>query len=211
MDLYKNVDYLKGLHYGKYLLYQEENRSFLNKLKKMFSLNISNETRSRPIMLNCEITNNCTNDCIICAHRNMKRKKMIMPMNLFEKVLHDYSEIGGGYISLTPRGEIFLDPFLVERLNLLDKYPKIKGISMSTNVVPIDHLSDQDLKQVLNSFFKIHISIYGLNGEEYRLMTQRDFYSKVILNIKRILEFIDKDKTLILLVNLVIMVAVLLL
>jgi radical SAM protein with 4Fe4S-binding SPASM domain len=127
----------------------------------------------------------------------MKRNKIIMPIERFEKVLHDYSEMGGGYLSLTPRGELFLDPILVERVSLIDKYPRIKGVSVTTNAVPIDRFSDRDLRQVLNSFIRINISIYGLDCEEYSLMTRRDFYSRVVSNIKKITKLIDRDKTLI--------------
>jgi len=186
MDIYKNVAWLDGIPYAKYLSYQEARDS---------SLKISVENKSRPIMLDCETINTCTNDCIICAYGMMKRDKTVMPLERFEKVLHDYSDMGGGYLSLTPRGEIFLDPLLVERLSLRDKYPKIKGISVTTNAVPINRFSESDIRKILNSFIRIHISIYGLDDEEYRLMTRRDFYPRVVANIKTITELIDQEKT----------------
>ena len=198
MDLYKNVDYLKDVPYEEYLLYKKGKYPLLKKVAQLSKLKISDifyEKLSRPIMLDCETINTCTNNCIICAYGMMKRNKIVMPIERFEKVLHDYSEMGGGYLSLTPRGEIFLDPLLVERVNLLNKYPRIKGISVTTNAVPIDRFSDRDLKQVLNSFIKIQISIYGLDCEEYSLMTQRAFYSRVVSNIKKIVELIDRDET----------------
>ena len=197
MDVYKNVACLKSIPYGNYLLYKKDIYSFLNRISNLKFFNILHEDFSRPIMLDCETINTCTNDCIICAYGMMKRDKIIMPLERFEKVLRDYSDMGGGYLSLTPRGEIFLDPLLVERLLLLDKYPRIKGVSVTTNAVPINRFSERDLRQILNSFIKIHISIYGLDDEEYRLMTRRDFYSRVVSNIKMITELIDKEKTLI--------------
>ena len=146
-------------------------------------------------MLDCETINTCTNDCIVCAYGMMKREKLVMPLERFEKVLRDYSDIGGGYLSLSPRGEIFLDPLLVKRITILDKYPKIKSVSVTTNAVPLDRFSDSELRKILNSFIRIHISIYGLDREEYHLMTQRDFYAQVVSNIKNIFKLIDKDKT----------------
>lgn len=195
MDIYRNVAHLKNVPYGEYLLYKKERYSFLNKITELKSLDILYEKLSRPIMLDCETINTCTNDCIICAYGKMRRKKTIMPMKRFEKVLHDYSEMGGGYLSLTPRGEIFLDPFLIERMSLLEKYPRIKGTSVTTNAIPVDRFSDRDLTQILNSLRKIHISIYGLDGEEYSLMTQRDFYSRMVSNTKKIVQLIDRDNT----------------
>jgi radical SAM protein with 4Fe4S-binding SPASM domain len=197
MDVYKNVEFLKSVPYSEHLLYKKERYSFLNIAAKLWKLKIPDilyERRSRPIMLDCETINTCTNNCIICAYGMMKRNKIIMPIERFEKVLHDYSEMGGGYLSLTPRGEIFLDPILVKRVELLNKYPRIKGISVTTNAVPIDRFSDEDLILILNSFIRIHISIYGLDREEYRTMTQRDFYSKVVSNVKKIIELVDRER-----------------
>jgi len=80
-------------------------------------------------MLNCETVNICTNNCIICPYSKMKREKTIMSQKIFEKVLHDYSEIGGGYLTLTPKnGEFFLDNLLPGRLSALDNYPKVRRL-----------------------------------------------------------------------------------
>jgi molybdenum cofactor biosynthesis enzyme MoaA len=189
MDVYKNVEFLKRIPYGEHLLYKKERYPRLNIAARLLKLKIPEifyEKMSRPIMIDCETINTCTNDCIFCAYGMMKRNKIIMPTERFEKVLQDYSEIGGGYLSLTPRGEIFLDPYLVKRMSLLGEYPRIKGVSVTTNAVPIDRFSDDELMLILNSLIRIHISIYGLDREEHRLITQRDFYPRVVSNIKKI-------------------------
>jgi radical SAM protein with 4Fe4S-binding SPASM domain len=199
MDIYKNTTYLKNFSYQDYLLFEKEKYKFANKMPKILKRKFSDllyDSRSRPIMLLCETVNICSNDCIICPYGMMTRKKTTMSMDVFEKVLSDYSDMGGGYLSLTPKnGEVFLDKLLVERLSLLDKYPKIKGLSVTTNAVPVDRFSDSSLRKILGYFNKIHISIYGLDREEYLLMTKRDFYSKMVSNVKRIVELIDGNKT----------------
>jgi MoaA/NifB/PqqE/SkfB family radical SAM enzyme len=122
----------------------------------------------------------------------MTRKKEIMPLKLFEKVLQDYSDMGGGKLSLTPKqGDIFFDKFLLNRLDLIKKYPKISGISVTTNAILSDQLTDQELKRVIDSFERIHISIYGIDEEEYSLMTQRDTYNRMLKNVQRIISLID--------------------
>ena len=144
--------------YGKYLIYRRE---------------------SRPLMMSCETINICNNKCIICTNRLDTQKKEIMSMELFEKVLKDYSEMGGGKLSLTPRtGELFLDPHLADRLRLIRKYPKITGLSVTTNAVLADQFNEHDLRFIVNNFEKIQISTYGLDEEEYFTMTQRNVYSK---------------------------------
>jgi hypothetical protein len=126
----------------------------------------------------------------------MTREKATMSMAMFEKVLQDYSEIGGGCLTLTPKnGEVFLDNRLEERLSLLDKYPMIKYLSITTNAIPIDRFSDDLLRKILNYFDRIHISVYGLDQEEYSMMTRRDYYSRMVSNIKRIIKLRDINKT----------------
>ena len=197
MDIYKTVSHLIKIPYENYVLYKTARHPFLNKLPTYVRCNdILSEKLSRPIMLACETVNTCTNSCIICPYEKMTREKATMSMVMFEKVLHDYSEIGGGCLTLTPKnGEVFLDNLLEERLELLDKYPKIKYLSITTNAIPIDRFSDDLLRKILNYFDRIHISIYGLDPEEYSMMTRRDYYSRMILNIKRIIKFRNINKT----------------
>lgn len=149
----------------------------------------------RPIMLICETVNTCSNDCLVCAYGRMKREKCIMPIDLFDKVLHDYSDMGGGVLSLTPMvGDIFLDPFLVERIVMIKRYDNISKISFTTNAVMSDTLADDDLANILKMIDNVHISVYGMDREEYRTMTRRDFYGRLVRNIQRIIRLIDDPR-----------------
>jgi radical SAM protein with 4Fe4S-binding SPASM domain len=151
--------------------------------------------KRRPLMLICETVNICNNDCLICAHSLMKRKKEIMSLELFKKVLQDYSDIGGGKLSLTPMiGDIFLDKLFIDRIKLIPQYPKITGLSVTTNAVASDLFSDAELTYVLENFERLHISIYGLDDEEYQVMTRRNHYLRMLKNVKRIID-ISKNKT----------------
>jgi radical SAM protein with 4Fe4S-binding SPASM domain len=195
MDVYSHLPALSNN--GKQLLYQKEKFPPVSRIaSKLAGRPLLCETRSRPIMVVCETVNICTNDCIICAHSKMTRPKTTMSLKTFEKVLHDYSEMGGGYLSLTPKsGEIFLDDFIMDRLKLAKKYPKIRGISVTTNAVPADRFSDEQLRQILGSMCRVQVSVYGLDSEEYRLMTRRDYYQRMVSGAKRIAELSDPAKT----------------
>lgn len=199
MDIYKGVAILNEMRYEDYLLHKVEKHPLVRKLPEYLRTKFDSllyETYSRPIMLECETVNVCTNNCIVCPYEIMTRKKMTMPMKTFEKVLSDYSDIGGGYLTLTPKnGEVFLDELLADRLSILNKYPKIKGLSITTNAIPLDRLSDDNLKKIISHFDLVNISIYGLDREEYRIMTRRDFYSRMIANVNRIIEMRDERKT----------------
>jgi sulfatase maturation enzyme AslB (radical SAM superfamily) len=196
MDVYKKLPHISDVCYDQYLLFSKNKPidSVLNKLKiggRTFS-----RKYSRPLMIICETANMCTNDCIICAYGKMTRKKTVMPMATFEKVLRDYSEMGGGYLSLTPKsGEVLLDNMIIDRLELVQKYQLIKGVSFTTNAVPTDRFSDRELESILNSLCKVQISIYGMNKEEYKLMASKDYYSKMVEGTKRIIALADEKKT----------------
>jgi radical SAM protein with 4Fe4S-binding SPASM domain len=153
--------------------------------------------RSRPVMLICETTNICNNDCVFCPYGIMDRKKSIMPLALFEKVLADYSEMGGGALSLTPMvGDVFLDKLLPQRIQLIQKHERITRVSITTNATFADRYSDEDLARIVGALDKIHISIYGITPEEHALSARRNDYERVLASIGKVLR-VRSPKTLI--------------
>ncbi len=158
---------------------------------------LSHQGRFRPIALFCETVNLCNNACIICAYDRQTRAKGTMSLELFEKVLKDYSEIGGGHLSLTPVvGDGLLDRHLVERLRRCESYPLIRGLSMTTNAAIADLFDDEELEYILRRLQRVYISVYGLNASEYRTMTRRDTYPRMLQGISRILRFATNELTL---------------
>lgn len=165
-----------------------ENVDLLNSYKKY----IAHNRMSRPVMLICETINICNYNCIICARRKMTRSEAVMPMDLFEKVLTDYSDMGGGALSLTPMiGEVLMDKFLVERIRLVKKHPKITALSFSTNATLSDIYNDADLGFVVQNADRILISVYGIDPEEHAVLCGKNDYDKAIRNIRRLLDMSD--------------------
>ena len=151
----------------------------------------------RPLMLQLETVNTCNNLCVICAYEPHERPKTIMPLKTFEKVLHDYSELGGGYLSLTPvTGDILLDKHLLARLEMIKRYPAITEVGVTTNAAMLDRFSDDEVRAIVNSFGRLQISIYGLDEEEYFAMTKRRTYERAIEGIQRILAVRKKNVSL---------------
>lgn len=142
----------------------------------------------RPLTLQVETVNTCNNLCVICAYPLHLNRKVVMPMDIFEKVLSDYSAMGGGYMSMTPvTGDILLDKHLLERLDLVKKYPAIREIGVTTNAAMLDRFSDCEVHKIVDSFGKIQISIYGIDEEEYISMTKRNSYRRAVEGVRRIL------------------------
>jgi radical SAM protein with 4Fe4S-binding SPASM domain len=144
--------------------------------------------KPRPLALTCETVNVCNNDCIICAYTSQTRAKGVMSLEVFEKVLSDYSELGGGILSLTPVvGDVFLDNKLTDRLKLAAKYPLVNDLSVTTNAIATKRYDDEELDYILNRFRQIQISIYGIDEEEYLVMTKKETYAQMLSAIDRVL------------------------
>jgi radical SAM protein with 4Fe4S-binding SPASM domain len=143
--------------------------------------------KSRPVMLICETTNICNNDCIVCPYGIMRRKKSVMPPALFEKVLADYSDMGGGALSLTPMvGDVFLDKFLVERVRLVRQYPRVTRLSLTTNAAFADRFSDEELAFILAGLDRVQVSVYGLTAEEHAAFTRKDDHDRVVASVRKL-------------------------
>lgn len=148
--------------------------------------------RYRPAMLICETVNICNNNCIVCAYSYMKRTKTTMSCDLFDKVLKSYSEMGGGCLSLTPVvGDVLLDKYLIDRIKIARKYENITSISFTTNAIMAGDLPVSSIKYITNNVNKIMISIYGIDQEEYKLMTRTDNYHKMVDGVNRILSSVE--------------------
>lgn len=169
---------------------------FKEMYRKRYGEYLHHNGMRRPVMLSCETVNICSNDCIFCSYRMMEREKKVMEMALFEKVLKDYTELGGGFLSLTPLlGDVFFDDLLVERMRLLERYDRITSVSFITNTVMSEKFDDEDLAYILSRLSKLCFSVYGLDPEEHRTMTRTENYDRVIRNIKRIISLAgDIDK-----------------
>jgi radical SAM protein with 4Fe4S-binding SPASM domain len=153
---------------------------------------IFHEGMSRSIMLFVETVNICNNRCAICSYSKMTRRKDVMPMELYRKILMDYSNMGGGVLSLTPIvGEVFLDTFLIDRIKATHEFEKISEVNFFTNATPSDRFTDNELQFIVANTDKMLISIYGIDQDEYSLMTGRDEYARFINSLRRIVGIYD--------------------
>lgn len=143
----------------------------------------------RPLALTIETINICNNDCIICPYSSQSRKRGTMEQELFEKIVASYVEIGGGPLSLTPMvGEVFLDKKLRERLRHLRKFPSITDVSAITNATMVHRYDDDELSDIVGLFDRLTVSIYGLDDEEFFIMTRKREYDEFRQGLVRLLK-----------------------
>ena len=117
-----------------------------------------------------------------------------MPLPLFARVLESYDSMGGGHLSLTPVvGDIFMDPYLKDRINLFYgfKARSISSLSVTTNAVLANKYSTPDLKYIVNAFDRLYISVYGRDANEYAAMTNRSSFDDMLSSVRKIISLID--------------------
>jgi MoaA/NifB/PqqE/SkfB family radical SAM enzyme len=152
-------------------------------------LRIRGIARATPLILQIETINVCNAACVFCGYKSMKRKKGVMSMPLFEKVVKDYAYMGGGPVSLTPvGGDALLDPHLVERIRILDVNPEINQISLTTNAIALERYSDEDVCYILKALDCIQVSIGGLDAATYGTMYAVDCFENVQSAMERLLK-----------------------
>lgn len=133
--------------------------------------------RRRPVVLNIETTNVCNARCCFCAYTRSKRPKERMSAELFESIVRQYSEMGGGALSLTPIiGDFFLDRLWRNRVEIARRYTGIGMISVTTNGIALNRVSDDDLTYLLRETDFLQLSIGGADRASYRAMFGVDGY-----------------------------------
>jgi len=146
-------------------------------------------THEAPLILQIETVNTCNAACKFCAYKSMKRKKGVMSMPLFRKVVSDYAAMGGGPVSLTPvGGDALLDPHLIDRLRILEDNSKINQVSLTTNAIALERYSDEEVCYLLKTLACIQVSIGGLDPTTYKTLYAVDRFDKVQKALERLLK-----------------------
>jgi hypothetical protein len=91
-------------------------------------------------------------------------------------------------------GEVFLDKLLLDRLRLLRATPSITRVSAITNATMAHLYSDEELAEILSHFDHLAVSVYGLDPEEFLVMTRKDRYELFMTGLARLLKFAGPAK-----------------
>lgn len=149
---------------------------------------LRSRVRSAPLILQVETTNACNAECVFCAYPRMKRKKGVMSLSLFEQLVAEYAAAGGGPVSLTPVvGDALLDPHLLERLAILERYPQVSQVSLTTNGIALHRYSDREVRRLLEVADQLQVSIGGLDAQTYKRLYGCDRFGEVREALQRLL------------------------
>jgi MoaA/NifB/PqqE/SkfB family radical SAM enzyme len=130
---------------------------------------------------------------VFCAYPKLRRRSETMSLELFEKIVREYAEMGGGALLLTPIvGDFFLDKHWRERVAIARRHCAIGMISVTTNAIALSKVPDRDIEEFLRDTDFMQVSIGGASREAYRAMFGVDRYDRVKSNVIRLSTIRDR-------------------
>lgn len=147
--------------------------------KKVYILRIKNVIKSQDLLVVIEPYNICNLRCVMCPYPKMTRKKELMSMDLFKKIVDEAKKLGCTRIMLQAYSEPLLDPFLIDRI----RYIKSRGMKAGffTNATLLD---EKMAIKILNSGLDlIKFSVDAGNKEDYEKIRIGGDWDKVKNNI----------------------------
>lgn len=137
-----------------------------------------------PLAVYIEPTNLCNSDCLSCPRKTMTRKKGIMEMGLFKKIVDECAQLRVRYAILQMFGEPFMDPSLLEKA----RYVKSKGLKSSLYTNGSLITAEKASAMVAEDLFDhMVVSIDGVDVEEYRRNRPKLKLQEVEENFDRLL------------------------
>lgn len=163
-------------------------------LDGMAYLHIRNLIKKRPLDINIETINICPLRCVFCCNRIYKREYTIMDNKLFENIVRQYFEWGGGSLSISSmQSDFFSDPMLVERMKIIKKYKKKLWVYGTTPLISCKKYNDKELLYILRLFDLLQISVEGYDKETYKTMAGINGFEILLEQLKRIEKIIEDN------------------
>lgn len=161
------------------IVYRYKGREILEYMRSIIAV--------RSIMLDLETYSACNAKCVFCARRKLPQTKELMSIDLFKRICSEYSAMGGGYLGFSPLlADPLLDPFLLERIEIVKKNFSTISLHLFTNGIALQKFSDDQLIRILSGLKYINISLGGLARDSYRIMMGVDQFETVWESLERL-------------------------
>jgi MoaA/NifB/PqqE/SkfB family radical SAM enzyme len=119
---------------------------------------------TRPVFLKVEVTNICNANCTFCAYQHQTRPKKVMSAAVFNKLIDEFDELGGGALVLTPVvGESLIDKDFVEKVRYARSKKNVTDIDLTSNGILLTREKFEEL--VKAGLTRLFLSISGLERE----------------------------------------------
>lgn len=143
------------------------------------------ELAPAPLDVDIEISSLCNLDCVMCERKNMTRKAMNMPFELFTSIIDECQEIGVDQVKLNLWGESLINP----KFSDMVRYAKEKSdliLQFNTNA----NLLTPELSHELVSagLDKMTVSFDGMSAGTYEKIRRKGNFQRVWDNVHALIE-----------------------
>ena len=136
-----------------------------------------------PKQVRIENTNLCNARCTICPREKLTRRKGVMGLDLFRKIIAECAAGGVEEVHLEGFGEPFLDKEIFEKI----RCAKERGIPRTFLVTNASLLTEERAKALIASGLdRMKVSFYGVNKQEYERIHRNLKYEEVRDNVRRL-------------------------
>lgn len=157
-------NFAKSHTYLEDLIFRIINVPVLNTIyKTVYMHHIKSVIKKQSLFITLEPYNICNLRCIMCPYPKMKRKKELMSMDLFKKIIDEAKDLGCTIVTLQVYSEPLLDPLLINRI----RYIKSKGMKAGffTNAILLNEKMALKILKLGVDFIKF--SVDAGNKEDY--------------------------------------------
>jgi radical SAM protein with 4Fe4S-binding SPASM domain len=140
-----------------------------------------------PISVELHLTDLCNLDCYWCTDIEIRQTKATLDINIVKSLLKDFKEHDVG-VTLEGGGE----PSIHRNFGEIVEYAQ--SINLDLGLITN---GTRDISKWASAFKWIRVSIDSTNSEEYIFEKRKDYFDKVIKNVKKLNESRQKDETLI--------------
>lgn len=141
--------------------------------------------KQRVLALFFETTDFCNARCVMCGAKHMRRKRQIMPMDIYQMAIEQFVQAKGHSAMLSAFGEPLLDPHIVERVAFAKSFSTIGNIGFSTNGSLLT--PDKYCALAEAGLTSLSISIDGFSRETYERVRVGLSFGTLLSNMSKVL------------------------
>jgi hypothetical protein len=138
----------------------------------------------------------CNLRCRFCAYAKKRSPRVCMPNDFFVECVEQALALGVWRFQLTPpTGEVFMDRGFHEKLDYLERHPKVRCFGFFTNFTIPSREQIERLTR-LSKLETLTVSVYGHDPESFKTITRagETVYRRLIANLQTLLELQETSR-----------------
>ncbi len=164
-----------------------------NPINQYANKRINEIIRKRPLDIVVETTSICPLKCAFCFNGKYARPREIMEESLFEEIVDQYVQMGGGALGLSAcQSDMLSDPLLLERIKYLKKKDSL-WIHSTVPLISAKRFQDAELCEVLGALRYLEISVQGHDRDSYKEMCGIDAFDVLKTELQRVYSLVTEN------------------